>query len=230
MASELTAALCAFHKDVGAIHKSAQAQYGKFADLATVLSSVIPPLAKNGLVITQVFQPASEGSEPLLITTLRHVSGETVESVLPLVVNNGRNKLHDLGGSITYLRRYALLSLVGLVADVDTDGAFVDEVVEKAKPAPKKTVAKKAAPKQQPAKPVVEKSEDTPLDKDGKAMVQQLLAETWGQEGGQDKIKRLIGEMKLAFPDMAKFDKPLQHVTTEGHVRFIDKFLNDPNV
>ena len=226
MTSELTAALCAFHKDVGAIHKSAQAQYGKFADLATVLSSVIPPLAKNGLVITQVFQPASEGSEPLLITTLRHVSGETVESVLPLVVNNGRNKLHDLGASITYLRRYALLSLVGLVADVDTDGAFVDEVQEK--PAPKKTVTKKAATKKQPAKPVVEKS-DVPLDKDGKAMVQQLLAETWGQEGGQDKIKRLVGEMKLSFPDMAKFDKPLQHVTTEGQVAFIDAFLKDPN-
>ena len=50
--SELTKALIQFHKDVDKIEKNARANYGKFADLANVLSTVTPALLKNGLVIT----------------------------------------------------------------------------------------------------------------------------------------------------------------------------------
>lgn len=144
--SELTKALVNFHKEVGTIHKNANAQYGKFADLANVLSTVIPPLANNGLVLTQSFEP-SEGLEPNLVTTLRHVSGESIESKIPLVVNKGRNILHDTGAAITYLRRYQIVSLLGLVADVDTDGAFVDAPVETkaAKPAEKPAEKRKTS-------------------------------------------------------------------------------------
>ena len=53
--SELTKALIQFHKDVGVIEKNAKAQYGKFADLCGVLSTVTPALLKNNLVITQEF-------------------------------------------------------------------------------------------------------------------------------------------------------------------------------
>lgn len=144
--SELTKALVNFHKEVGTIHKNANAQYGKFADLANVLSTVIPPLANNGLVLTQSFEP-SEGLEPNLVTTLRHVSGDSIESKIPLVVNKGRNILHDTGAAITYLRRYQIVSLLGLVADVDTDGAFVDAPVETkaAKPAEKPAEKRKTS-------------------------------------------------------------------------------------
>ena len=50
--SELTKALIQFHKDVDKIEKNARANYGKFADLANVLSTVTPALLKNNLVIT----------------------------------------------------------------------------------------------------------------------------------------------------------------------------------
>ena len=132
MTSELTKALCAFHKDVNTIHKTAAAQYGKFADLATVLSTVIPPLAKNGLCITQTFEPNPDG-ETFLVTTLHHISGESIRSELEMVIGKGRNALHDFGGSVTYLRRYSLLAIVGLAADVDTDGELGEAP---AKPAP----------------------------------------------------------------------------------------------
>jgi hypothetical protein len=122
----LIEALVKFHKTVPAINKTASAQYGKFADLETVLSTVTPHLIKNGLVISQVFEP-SEGLEPILVTKLLHISGAELISRLPMVVNKGSNILHALGASCTYLKRYAILAMLGLTADMDMDGAFTDD-------------------------------------------------------------------------------------------------------
>ena len=122
----LIEALVKFHKTVPAINKTASAQYGKFADLETVLSTVTPHLIKNGLVISQVFEP-SEGLEPILVTKLLHISGAELTSRLPMVIGKGRNALHDFGGSCTYLKRYALLAMLGLTADMDMDGDFADD-------------------------------------------------------------------------------------------------------
>ncbi len=122
----LIEALVKFHKTVPAINKTASAQYGKFADLETVLSTVTPHLIKNGLVVSQVFEP-SEGLEPILVTKLLHISGAELTSRLPMVIGKGRNALHDFGGSCTYLKRYALLAMLGLTADMDMDGDFADD-------------------------------------------------------------------------------------------------------
>ena len=135
----LIEALVQFHKTVPAISKTANAQYGKFADLETVLSTVTPHLIKNGLVISQAFEP-SEGLEPILVTRLLHVSGAELVSRLPMIIGKGRNPLHDFGGSCTYSRRYALLALLGLTADMDVDGDFADDKPAESKPATKPAV------------------------------------------------------------------------------------------
>ena len=122
----LIEALVQFHKTVPAISKTANAQYGKFADLETVLSTVTPHLIKNGLVISQTFEP-SEGVDPILVTRLLHVSGAELVSRLPMIIGKNRNPLHDFGGSCTYLKRYALLAMLGLTADMDMDGDFADD-------------------------------------------------------------------------------------------------------
>ena len=120
MTAELTKALCAFHRDVSTIHKEAHAQYGKYADLAAVLSTVLPALSKNGLAVVQTFEPCAD-AEQVLVTTLLHTSGERIESRLPLVVPKGRNPLHDWGGATTYSRRYALLAILSLSAGIEDD-------------------------------------------------------------------------------------------------------------
>ena len=135
----LVEALVDFHKTVPAINKTAKAQYGNFADLETVLSTVTPHLNKNGLVVSQGFEPSSHDNNPVLVTQLLHVSGAQLVSRLPMVVGGrGKNPLHDFGGSCTYSRRYSLLAILGLTADMDVDGDFADSA--EAKPA-------KAAPK-----------------------------------------------------------------------------------
>ena len=90
-------------------------------------------------MISQAFEP-SEGLEPILVTRLLHISGAELVSRLPMIIGKGRNPLHDFGGSCTYSRRYALLALLGLTADMDVDGDFADD-----KPAESKPAAKPAA-------------------------------------------------------------------------------------
>ena len=139
----LIEALVEFHKTVPPINKTASAQYGKFADLETVLSTVTPHLRKNGLVVSQGFEPSSHDNNPVLVTQLLHISGAQLVSRLPMVVaGRGKNPLHDWGGSCTYSRRYSLLSILGLTADMDVDGDFADEKpAAKSKPAAAPAVA-----------------------------------------------------------------------------------------
>ena len=113
--SELTKALIQFQKDVDKIEKNARANYGKFADLANVLSTVTPALNKNDLAVTQTFL------EDSLITTLHHISGETVHSTCKLVVCSGRNDTQEWGKAVTYQRRFSICAILGIVADMDTD-------------------------------------------------------------------------------------------------------------
>lgn len=90
-------------------------QHSKFADLRTVLATITPPLLEQGLVLTQTL----EGQD--LITTLRHVGGESIESRCPLIEASGKNALHMWGAAVTYQRRYAIQSLLCLAAE-DDDG------------------------------------------------------------------------------------------------------------
>lgn len=113
--SELTKALIKFQQAVDKIEKNARANYGKFADLANVLSTVTPAMNVNGLAVTQTFLDDS------LITTLHHVSGETIHSSCKLVVCDGRNNTQEWGKAVTYQRRFSICSILGIVADMDTD-------------------------------------------------------------------------------------------------------------
>jgi hypothetical protein len=131
--SELTKSLIGFHKAVDKIEKNARANYGKFADLANVLSTVTPALHANGLAITQTFL------EDSLVTTLHHISGETLNSTVKLYIQDGRNITQEWGKAVTYQRRYAICSILGVVADMDTDADTEAEASTSAKTTPAQT-------------------------------------------------------------------------------------------
>ena len=187
----LIEALVSFHKTVPAIGKTADAQYGKFADLETVLSTVTPHLIKNGLVVSQTFEP-SEGVDPILVTKLLHVSGAELVSRLPMIIGKGRNALHDFGGSCTYLKRYALLALLGLTADMDMDGDFADEKPA-AKPQPKKAATVKEV-----------SAEDQPLTEEERELLRVLIEDmTAGKREDLCKSFRFafkLGDNAKVFP------------------------------
>jgi len=111
----LIAALIKFQQEVKPILKESVAQYGKYADLQTVLATISPVLHANGLILTQVF----DGND--LITELWHTSGEVLKSDCSLILTESRNALHAWGGAVTYQRRYSILSILGLASE-DDDG------------------------------------------------------------------------------------------------------------
>jgi len=94
----------------------------KYADLGSVIETAKPVLAKHGLSVSQLVydMPGCIG----VTTILMHSSGEYVSSSvsLPLGEEKGKSQAQVAGSVITYLRRYALSSILGLYADEDTDG------------------------------------------------------------------------------------------------------------
>src|SRR5262245_7925704 len=80
----------------------------KYATLASVIETVRKPLADNGLGYTQTME-IREGGGLVLVTTLRHSSGQWIASEYPL---RGTAKPQELGSELTYARRYSLSALV----------------------------------------------------------------------------------------------------------------------
>jgi hypothetical protein len=59
-----------------------------------------------------------------LSTTIYHTSGEFRTSMMPfspMSGNKGTNALQDMGGGITYAKRYSLSAILCINVDVDTD-------------------------------------------------------------------------------------------------------------
>jgi len=118
---ELYKALAAFQAEVPTIKKNASGYGYKFADLEEITKVIKPLLTKHGLGYTQPL----EGTD--IKTIIFHVeSGESLESVAHIpqgVQLKGQNDFQVMGSAITYLRRYALSSLLGLATDEDADAA-----------------------------------------------------------------------------------------------------------
>lgn len=125
--------LANFQQEVPVIHKATEGYGYSYADLPSIFPIINPILKKHGLGFTQLI----EGTN--LKTIVFHVeSGEQIESNTHIPQNVALAKMNAfqvLGSAITYIRRYALSSVLGLVTDKDTDAAGTT-----AKPASKPNV------------------------------------------------------------------------------------------
>ena len=92
----------------------------RYADLEAVLASTRPAMAKHGLSVHQVVEGVPNTPSSELVTVLAHEGGGTVRSVMPLPSNHGGD-IKSFGATLTYLRRYALTSLLCIAADDDLD-------------------------------------------------------------------------------------------------------------
>ena len=103
-------------KDVDVDYLGADGRRRKYsyASLPNILNVVTPELKKNGLLISQL--TAGNG----VTTYLFHESGEYIfEKSSPEIPYSN---IQEWGASITYQRRYAIVSMLGLIADEDNDG------------------------------------------------------------------------------------------------------------
>ena len=92
----------------------------KYATLDDVIQMTRPALEKHHLVFAQlVFQ--NEHRQTLLKTVLvctDDPAGERLETIIPL---GNATSAQDMGSRITYMRRYALVPILGLSIEEDTD-------------------------------------------------------------------------------------------------------------
>jgi len=108
-----------------------------YADLESVWNAVRHLLFENGLTVIQVGEVDNEGLA-YLSTTLLHTSGEWVGGRFPLYTKN--QDAQSLGSSITYMRRFALSAVVGVVTS-DDDGNGASKGFADNSPPPPQTIA-----------------------------------------------------------------------------------------
>lgn len=108
---------CAVRKDsTNPFHKS------KYASLGAHLELSEPILFRYGLIMIQASNVINNQS--FLVATLHHPeSNQWIKSYLPLP--NPKNDSQGIGAAISYMRRYAINSMLGLNAE-DDDGETAD--------------------------------------------------------------------------------------------------------
>jgi hypothetical protein len=90
----------------------------RYASLATGLDVVRKCLGQQEIAVIQT--TAVDGDQIMLTTLLVHASGEWVSSLWP-VCAAAEPSAHIKGTALTYARRYALFTLVGIAGEDDVD-------------------------------------------------------------------------------------------------------------
>ena len=103
----------------------------RYADLATCLSALKKPMSDNGLSVSQ--HCTYDDNIIHCLTILGHSSGQMMISTLNVPVV--KKDAQGIGMAITYARRYAMSSIVGLAqADDDGESAVEHEPEETKEP------------------------------------------------------------------------------------------------
>ena len=121
--TKLSKALIGFSKDFqdASLKKDAKNPHlrNSYLSLDNILNTVRPLLAKNGLTVMQ------DLAGDYLITTILHESGQYRGSAMhfnEMAGNKGTNNLQQIGGGITYAKRYAISAVLSISVDTDDDG------------------------------------------------------------------------------------------------------------
>lgn len=152
----LAMALSEFQGSVDAISKDSSNPFfkSKYASLENIVTSIRPILKENGLAVSQL--PVGDNQ---LTTMLMHRTGEYLCSTVRMTPKD--NTPQGQGSAITYMRRYALSAVLGIVTDEDDDGNAATQ--------PKKVVATPVKPTPKPIEATVEPIIDLDEDLDGAA-------------------------------------------------------------
>ena len=92
-----------------------------YADLGTIFDEAKLVFKENGISVLQnAYTEVVEGNLMIAVETmLLHSSGEWVKSQ-PLKMPSSTN-MQDMGGQVTYMKRYSLSALLGIATESDDD-------------------------------------------------------------------------------------------------------------
>lgn len=170
--NEVAAALVAFQGEMQTVSFDAKNPFlkNKYANLTQLVETAKPYLLKHSLAVTQLIN----GSQ--VITMLLHSSGQYIASETDLHIDAGKglSSSQTAGVAITYARRYAFASILGIVADEDNDGH---------------TGVTQAAP------PVLKAPADL-IAEIAKATTEKHLSNIWGKYSQYQKDKAFVDAVK----------------------------------
>lgn len=101
------------------VKKSANNPFFKsrYASLDAILETVLPILNQNGLFIEQ--SPYNDGDRVGVYTAIYYKDGTKIDGSFTMTL--AKNDPQGAGSAITYARRYALVSMLGLNVEDDDD-------------------------------------------------------------------------------------------------------------
>jgi hypothetical protein len=123
-------ALADFQNEVPTIHEETKGFNYTYSNLNSIFKVIKPLLKKHDLGFYQILDDRN------LVTTIFHIkSGEQIQgsAEIPNVSLKGMNDYQTLGSGVTYLRRYSLSTMLGLITDKDVDACGVQEAKQKEK-------------------------------------------------------------------------------------------------
>src|SRR5437660_10908076 len=100
----------------------------RYAPLSSGLEIVRKSLGRHEIAALQTTAIDSEGGLVRLTTVLAHSSGEWISSEWPVCAVSETATPHRMGAALTYARRYALFTLVGIAGEDDLDAPGAAEL------------------------------------------------------------------------------------------------------
>ena len=100
----------------------------RYASLANGLDLVRKSLGRHEIATVQTTSIDDAAGLIRLTTTLAHSSGEWVSSDWPVCPVSETAAPHRMGAALTYARRYALFTLVGIAGEDDLDAPDLEAV------------------------------------------------------------------------------------------------------
>ena len=123
----LTPCWVAALNEINRVGKDEMGYYGAYATLGKVLDTAKPVLASHDLALQQYHGEPAPGSVQV-VTRIWHTSGEWIEdygTIMP-----APNDPQKVGGALSYARRYALMTFLGLATE-DDDGQSASDAMKK---------------------------------------------------------------------------------------------------
>ena len=183
--SDLAAALAKAQAEVRNPHFDSKNPHfnNRYASLAAHVDAVRCAFPPHGLSILQWIETPDTG-RVTVTTRILHSTGQWIEAAAS---SPSGNKVQELGSAVTYLRRYCLAAICGIVGEDDDDG---ERDAAAAKPPTATAYKPKQSPTQaQAAAPTEPKTVEA---KSAKGLAARLAARTTSEDASG--LPRLFGE------------------------------------
>jgi len=167
----------------------------RYAPLSTGLDLVRKCLGAHEIATVQTTVIDGDSGLIRLTTTLVHASGEWVSSDWPVCPVGETNAPHRLGAALTYARRYALFTLVGIAGEDDLDAPDLSPAVapapsQNAPPRPEQGsgLLHQPSPSQAPRRARAERPKPAALKPEASESLRQQLISDLEQLGEPDAL------------------------------------------